>query len=210
MSQSSQEAQEVITTWFARHPELVNDDHNVAALAEWLKKYDNVYESLGFSDTMLENAYRALAGSGRLRFYASPDTTAQMAKAQQEALELEAQVAAEKAEKDKQAAVERRRLERQARQDASGPGRGSAFSPLSPEETREKQRETQKKQQDAALAQERTIVLNELAKIDLHQVYTTDGTARVMHGRTAEAKKAMRQNLAAQHPHFRDLILSKN
>ena len=59
--QSPERAAEVIESWFAGHPELVNDNHNAQVLGTWIKANHSVTGELVFTEASLEMAYLTLS-----------------------------------------------------------------------------------------------------------------------------------------------------
>jgi hypothetical protein len=199
---SPERALEVINVFMARHPELVNDDHNAMALGNWIKKYNSPLDGdLVFTDASLELAYQMLATSGSLHFYASPETTTMVAQGNQKAAQLAAQLAAEKAEKDRQATTERKRLENIARLETQGSRGNHGFATaddIEKENARIQRQETERRKA-ATRVQRHEQFISELAAANQYLVTNISG---VKWGATNDARKQMKEALKRKFPEF--------
>lgn len=198
--QSPERAAEIINAWFSRHPELVNDNHNAEVLGAWIKKYHGVGNELIFSEASLEMAFQTLASSGHLKFYASPDTQARIQQVTQTAQSL----LSEKRKLESDAEAERKRVEarltREARQNASGPGRASAMAGAE-DVTRKIQEEANNARKSVEKSQRHSEFLTALADANRITI-VIPGTSMVKYGATGEARKNARELVKRRWPEF--------
>lgn len=203
--QSPERATEIINEWFARHPELVNDNHNAETLGAWIKANHDVAGELVLNDASLEMAFQTLAGSGKLHFYASPDTQAALAQATQRAILAQQELADKKREEDRQARILFLDQEREARQQARQPGRKSAYE-IDPQEAIRKQQGAQDAEKAAQHAQQHAAFVSELRAANNHLEMMSDGSGRVQWGKTESARQALRKSLKRRYPQFQNEV----
>jgi hypothetical protein len=187
---------EVINSFFAKHRELAQDDHNVQVLsAELRKHFSTLSGEITFTEAYLE---MALANVGpQLHYYASPETTARLEQVSQQAQQLSQQVAAEKAEKDRRAAAVARDQLFEQRQRNRQPGRASAFEDA---ETAEDQARTRQQQAEAAQRQQQhAAFLSELRDIEIHLEISN---GQINYARTEDSRRRMKSTLAKKYEIF--------
>jgi hypothetical protein len=200
--QSPERAAEVINTWFSRHPELVNDSHNAEILGNWIKKNHDVAGELVFTDGSLEIAFRTLASSGQLNFYASKETQNLVAQATQEAQAAQHQLAEaerEKKRKQKELEIEFRREQNQRN---NFPGVSSSLRGQAEDQARE-QKEAVKREKAIQREQEHRAFREELAAANQLLITNVNG---VKWGATNDARAQAKAALRQKYPQFADQI----
>jgi hypothetical protein len=201
--QSPEKAAEVVNAWFARHPELVGDNHNADVLGLWIKKNHGVAGELVLTDASLEMAYQALAASGQLNFYASHDTQAQIAETQQRLAALTAdkkQREAADAEAAKKTALRNKLI---AEQQAQGPGRASAMAGAN-EAAAEQARQVSEREKTAQRSLRHASFVEELRAANQFLLTTPSGL--VKWGATNDTRTQMKAVLAKKYPEFKSEI----
>ena len=191
---NTQQQMELIDHFFDTiRPEICKDDHNLNLIAEFIRSKTRGMEYL--NRAALEWACTDLAGS--LHYYQHVDMTAQ--------LQAGAEAQKQLADANEAAERERRRLEieitREARQQASGPGRKSAYQ--GEEDTNLRyQKEAIERRNEAVRAEEHSAFLAELHRANNILITMTDGSNRIKHGATADARATAKRLLAQRYPQF--------
>ncbi|MGD0908541.1 MAG: hypothetical protein ABSA96_13240 [Candidatus Acidiferrales bacterium] len=174
-------------------PEICKDDHNLNLIAEFIRSKTRGMEYL--NRAALEWACKDLAGS--LHYYQHVDISAQLQAGAEAQKQLDA--ANEAAER------ERKRIEieatREARQQASGPGRKSAYQGAE-DTTLRLQREATERQNAVMQAELHAQFVSELHRANQILITMSDGSNRVKHGATADARANAKRLLAQSYPQF--------
>lgn len=198
MLQTPEVAAARIQNWFKKHPAIAETDANIACLTKYIADHFSVAGETIIDEAYLDLAYQTIGST--LQHIAGPEVQAEIQRAQQQAQAAQQQLAAEKAEKDRQARELRKRIERQARQDAHFPGVSSAYSEQD-SDVKQQQRDAQ----DAQKAIQREILhrqfVAELHEIEIHQEYAPGGGA-VNWAKTFDSRRAKKLALKLKYPAF--------
>jgi hypothetical protein len=194
--QTAAEAASKMAEWFKRHPSVAETDSNLNALIQFIKANFALAGEVVIDDAYLDMAYASIGGS--LQHLAGPEIQQQIALVNQQAKQVQAQLDAERAERDRKAAQLLRDQTRQQIQDNRGPGAASAYSGA--EDRAAKEVADRKAAQNAAvLNRQRSEMAEELRAIDQFQVYRN---GLISWGSTWDQRKAKKANLRSKYPQF--------
>lgn len=199
--QSLERFVQVMNDWFDKHPELVNDEHNVKVMSEWVKKHYLVAGEPVVDDLALDLTLIALGP--QLHYYAGEDVQRQIAQVSGQATALleekQAKERAEEAERRKTAL--RQKLEQDQRNRT--PGVASAMSGAA-DAIRQQQEEAGKAVKDAQRSARHDAFITELRAANDFMVCTPGGLIR--YGATNDGRVERKAALAKKYPEFRSEI----